>query len=100
MPGGGLKFVPYFHVAGSKGPVFWAPVGAACFAPLSFPEVVQLGIRVARLGRSSVRYELGVFGAAELSAASGHFVHVYVDAATRRPSPLPEPLLKVLEALL
>ena len=70
------------------------------FAPLAFPQVVDAGIRVAHIGSSSVRYELGLFAAGEpLSAASGHFVHVYVDRATRRPVPLPQRLREVLQAL-
>ncbi|MDO9610330.1 MAG: thioesterase family protein, partial [Serpentinimonas sp.] len=58
------------------------------FAPLAFPEPVEAGLRVAHLGRSSVRYQVGLFarGAAQCAAA-GHFVHVYVDRATRRPVP-------------
>lgn len=70
------------------------------FSSLAFPEPVDVGIRVARLGTSSVRYEVGVFGAAEMTAAKGHFVHVYVDAATRRPVALPNGLKSVLEGLL
>ncbi len=70
------------------------------FAPLAFPQIVDAGIRVARLGSSSVRYEVGLFGAQEpLSAAAGHFVHVYVDRDTRRPVALPAPLRSVLQAL-
>ena len=70
------------------------------FAPLAFPQDVEAGIRVARLGGSSVRYEVGLFAAdAPLTAAKGHFVHVYVDRATQRPVPLPAPLRAVLERL-
>jgi len=70
------------------------------FAPLAFPQAVEAGLRVARIGQSSVRYEVGLFLAGEaLTVAKGHFVHVYVDRATRRPAPLPAPLKKVLEAL-
>jgi acyl-CoA thioester hydrolase len=69
------------------------------FAPLAFPQTVEVGIRVAHLGTSSVRYEIGIFGAGELCAAKGHFVHVYVDAATRRPTGLPDKLKTVLETL-
>ena len=69
------------------------------FAPLSFPQTIEAGIRVARLGSSSVRYEVGIFGDAELTAAKGHFVHVYVDRHTRRPVPLPPRLRTVLERL-
>jgi acyl-CoA thioester hydrolase len=73
------------------------------FAPLAFPQEVLAGIRVARLGGTSVRYEVGLFAANDpdgLTAAKGHFIHVYVDKATRRPVPLPENLKSVLETLL
>ncbi|PKO60107.1 MAG: thioesterase [Betaproteobacteria bacterium HGW-Betaproteobacteria-18] len=70
------------------------------FEPLAFPQTVEVGIRVARLGHSSVRYEVGLFAqGAPLSAAKGHFIHVYVDRATRRPTSLPQPLKTVLEKL-
>jgi acyl-CoA thioester hydrolase len=70
------------------------------FAPLAFPQNVEAGIRVARLGSSSVRYEVGLFAEGEtVTAARGHFIHVYVDRATRRPVPLPAPLKSVLETL-
>jgi acyl-CoA thioester hydrolase len=71
------------------------------FAPLSYPQIAQVGIRVAKLGSSSVRYEIGVFAEGEaMSAAVGHFVHVYVDQATRRPCALPDALRAALEPLL
>jgi acyl-CoA thioester hydrolase len=70
------------------------------FAPLAFPQTIDAGIRVARLGTSSVRYEVGLFAEGQaLSAAKGHFVHVYVDKQTRRPVPLPAPLKAFLETL-
>jgi acyl-CoA thioester hydrolase len=71
------------------------------FAPLAFPEDVVAGIRVAHLGSSSVRYEVAIFPAAPSlpCAAKGHFVHVYVDRATRKPTPLPLTLTSVLETL-
>jgi len=70
------------------------------FAPIAFPQQVDAGLRVARMGESSVRYEVGLFpaGAAE-TAARGHFVHVYVDRGARRPVPLPQRLRSVLEGL-
>ncbi len=70
------------------------------FEPLAFPENVEAGIRVSKLGASSVRYEVGLFaqGAAQ-TAARGHFIHVYVDRETRRPAPLPEKLRTLLETL-
>jgi acyl-CoA thioester hydrolase len=70
------------------------------FAPVEFPQTVEAGLRVARIGNSSVRYEVGLFLQGEpLTVARGHFVHVYVDRATRRPTPLPARLKQVLETL-
>src|SRR3954462_4750624 len=70
------------------------------FAPVEFPQVVEAGLRVAKIGTSSVRYEVGLFLQGEpLTAAKGHFVHVYVERATRRPAPLAENFKRVLEAL-
>jgi len=70
------------------------------FEPLAFPQTVWAGLRVAHLGTSSVRYEVGLFAeGAERTAAHGHFVHVYVDRASRRPVPLPEALKQTLETL-
>lgn len=60
------------------------------------------GIRVAHIGSSSVRYEVALFPGVEEDvhcAAKGHFIHVYVDRATRRPTPLPPQLLSLLETL-
>lgn len=75
--------------------------GCNYFAPLAFPQTVDAGIRVAHIGTSSVRYEVGLFGASEpLSAAAGHFVHVYVDRQTRRPVALPTALRQALALLL
>lgn len=71
------------------------------FASLAFPQAIDAGLRVAHIGRSSVRYEVGLFGAGEpLTAAAGHFVHVYVDREHRRPAALPPELLAALEPLL
>ena len=70
------------------------------FSGLAFPQVVEAGLRVARLGASSVRYEIGLFAAgASSTSARGHFVHVYVDRQSRRPVPLPKALKAVLEKL-
>lgn len=70
------------------------------FASVAFPEMVQAGIRVAKLGTSSVRYEIGIFGQGETTAAKGHLIHVYVDRLTRKPVPLPDALRQLLETLL
>lgn len=67
------------------------------FAPLVFPEKVEAGLSVVRLGSSSVRYEIGLFREGHTQpAAQGHFVHVYVDRATRRPVALPAGLRAAL----
>jgi acyl-CoA thioester hydrolase len=86
----------------AAGPVIGLVVDTRCsyFSELAFPTVVEAGLRVARLGTSSVRYEIGLFAEGEpLTAAAGAFVHVYVDRATRRPTPLPDRLREVLEPL-
>ena len=85
-----------------QGPVIGLVIETQCnyFAPLAFPQNVEAGLRVAHLGSSSVRYEVGLFAEGEpLSAACGHFVHVYVDRHTRRPVPLPDTLKTTLETL-
>jgi acyl-CoA thioester hydrolase len=70
------------------------------FASLTFPERVEAGLRVVRLGSTSVRYEVGLFREGDAQpAAQGHFVHVYVDRITRRPVTLPADLRAVLEQL-
>ena len=70
------------------------------FSPIAFPQRVSAGIRVAHVGKSSVRYEVGLFADDEpLCAAKGHFVHVYVDRATRRPAALPDALAATLERI-
>ncbi len=81
------------------------------FSPVVFPQPVEIGIRVASMGVSSVRYELGVFVSSangpanrddmvfDTCVAKGHFVHVYVDQQTRRPVPLPQSLKSVLEKI-
>ena len=70
------------------------------FAPVQFPQTIEAGLRVARIGSSSVRYEVGIFVQGEpMTAAKGHFIHVYVDKASRRPTALPSNLKTVLEAL-
>lgn len=71
------------------------------FAPLAFPDPLEGGLRVDRIGTSSVRYGVAVFRKdAETAAAAGHFVHVYVDRGSRRPVPLPEDLRAKLEVLI
>ena len=68
--------------------------------PLAYPEVLEAGLRVGKLGNSSVRYEIGIFqeGAGE-AAAMGHFVHVFVDRATGKPAPIPDAIRSALERI-
>ncbi|MEV6416417.1 acyl-CoA thioesterase [Kribbella sp. NPDC051718] len=67
---------------------------------LAFPETVDAGLRVAKLGNSSVSYEIGLFrdGVVE-PAATGRFVHVFVDRSERRPVPIPPPIRTALEGI-
>lgn len=70
------------------------------FAPISFPDRVSVGLRLAHLGTSSVRYELAVFRNGDLqAAAAGHFVHVYVDRDSNRPVPVPTAVRAAVEPL-
>jgi acyl-CoA thioester hydrolase len=75
------------------GPVHCVVVEVACryHASLAFPDLVTVGIRVASVGNSSVRYEIGIFRNDEDTAsAEGHFVHVFVERGVQRPVPIPE----------
>jgi acyl-CoA thioester hydrolase len=68
--------------------------------PIAFPDRVTAGIRAARIGTSSVRYEIGIFrNDDDESSAHGHFVHVYVDRGENRPRPIPEPMLAALQKI-
>lgn len=71
------------------------------FKPVAFPDRLRAGLRVAKLGTSSVRYEVGIFrNDDDTASAQGLFVHVYVDRATSKPVPLPEALKKALTGLM
>ena len=69
------------------------------FRSLAFPEPVEAGLRVSKLGSSAVTYQVGIFGGDGL-AALGDFVHVFVDRKTRRPVPMPERLRAALQKLI
>lgn len=70
------------------------------FSSIAFPDLVRAGLRVTRLGTSSVRYEVGLFANDNAEAsAQGYFIHVYVDRVTRRPVPLPDDLRRALETI-
>jgi acyl-CoA thioester hydrolase len=75
--------------------------GCQYFKPIAFPDALLVGIRVAKLGTSSVRYEIGIFlNGDESAAAEGYFVHVYVDRAANKSVPIPDHVRKVLSGLL
>ena len=86
-----------------RGPVIGIAVETGCrfHRSFSFPEPIDAGLRIGRLGNSSVRYEIGLFqsGAHEASA-DGHFVHVFVEREGNRPVPVPVPIRVALERLL
>jgi len=91
---GGLDF--------AAGPVIGLCVESHChfLASVAFPDVLEAGLRVAHVGRSSVRYEVGLFlQEAATAVAQGHFVHVFVDRATRRPVELASKLRQAVERL-
>ncbi|BAQ78190.1 acyl-CoA thioesterase [Pseudomonas sp. St29] len=78
-------------------------VSSACdyFASVAFPERIEIGLQVGKLGNSSVQYELAVFKAGEADAcAAGRFVHVFVDRESNQPVPIPPALRAALERLL
>jgi acyl-CoA thioester hydrolase len=84
------------------GPVIGLCAESHCtfHAAIAFPDVVHAGLRVGELGRSSVRYEIGLFGgAADEPAATGWFVHVFVDRESRRPAAIPDDMRAALEAI-
>ncbi|MCB5205229.1 acyl-CoA thioesterase [Neorhizobium sp. T786] len=75
--------------------------GCRYYAEMAFPDVVTAGIRVARLGNSSVRYEIGLFrNDDEMATAEGFFVHVNIDRLSRRPLPFGNTVRGLLEPLL
>ncbi len=85
-----------------KSPVIGLVVETQCryFKPITFPDTVHAGLRIARLGTSSVRYEVGLFrNDDETAAAQGHFIHVYVERESRKSAPLPSELRAALEGL-
>ncbi len=85
-----------------KGAQIGLVVETSCqyFSPLSFPQSLEAGLKVAHIGRTSVSYDIGVFAKnTDKTAARGRFVHVYVDRESRRPMPLSAPLRRALETI-
>jgi acyl-CoA thioester hydrolase len=84
------------------GPVIGVVVETMCRyrKSVAFPEVVDCMLRVGKIGRSSIRFEIGVFRRGEDEASAwGHFVHVFVDRESRKPAPIPEPIKNALEKI-
>lgn len=70
------------------------------FKPVAYPERLEAGLRVGKLGNSSVRYEIAIFKEGDVDAAAlGHFVHVFVDRKTDKPTPVPVSIRAALELL-
>ena len=85
-----------------NGAVVGLVVETSCsyFESIAFPDTITAGIRVAHIGNSSVRYEVGLFKNNDaLASAAGYFVHVYVDRASTKPVKIPDQLLTVLDEL-
>ncbi|HWZ70500.1 MAG TPA: thioesterase family protein [Casimicrobiaceae bacterium] len=85
------------------GPAVGLVVETRCLfhRPLSFPQIIDAGLRVTKLGNSSVTYDIGLFErGADAPAASGYFVHVWVERSTRRPTPMPAAVRAALGPLL
>lgn len=85
-----------------SGEVVGFVVSSSCdyFASIAFPDAIEIGLRVGKLGNSSVQYELAVFKTGEDEAcAAGRFVHVFVDRTSNRPVPIPEALRGALARL-
>jgi acyl-CoA thioester hydrolase len=85
-----------------RSPVIGLVVETHCnyFSSVAFPDRVSAGLRVAKLGNASVRYEVGIFrNDDEEAAACGHLVHVYVDRESRRPAGIPEPMRQLLRTV-
>jgi acyl-CoA thioester hydrolase len=92
------------HVVGlPDGPTHCVVAEVACryHSSLAFPDRVAVGIRVSRIGDSSVRYEIGVFrNEDDIAAAEGHFVHVFVARGTQKPVSIPAEARAILNRIL
>jgi acyl-CoA thioester hydrolase len=99
--------VTYFEMSSGvvdllDGPVHCVVAEVMCryHSSVAFPDRITVGVRVARIGGSSVRYEIGVFrNDDDAAAAEGHFVHVFVERATQRPTHVPEASRAVLRSI-
>jgi len=80
---------------------FVVETGCSYFSSISFPDLIHVGVRVAKLGNSSVRYEIALYRNDDpVPAAAGHFVHVYVDRRSNKSVPIPDAVRAILQTLL
>ena len=83
-------------------PVVGFVVSSACdfFRPVAYPQDLEIGLRVDRVGRSSVTYGVGLFAAGDgVARAAGTLVHVFVERGASRPVEIPDPIRRALEAI-
>ncbi len=85
----------------ARGPAVGFVVESGCryHAPIAHPSALTGGLRVAHLGRSSVRYEMAIFTTSAEAAAEGHFTHVFVDRDSQQPTPIPQSVRTALEEI-
>jgi len=86
-----------------QSPVIGVAVETMCNfnTPIAYPETLDIGLRVGALGNSSVRFEIGIFRKGDdAAAASGHFVHVFVERASNAPVPVPDTIRTALQRLI
>jgi acyl-CoA thioester hydrolase len=99
--------VTYFEMTSGavdllEGPVHCVVAEVMCryHSSVAFPDRINVGVRVARIGSSSVRYEIGIFrNDDDMAAAEGYFVHVFVDRASQRPVHVPASSRAILETI-
>jgi acyl-CoA thioester hydrolase len=85
-----------------SGPVIGFVVNSGCnyHSAIAYPDEIETGLRVNRLGNSSVEYGIAIFKKGEaVAAANGHFVHVFVDRKTNKPAPIPDKIRAALQAI-
>jgi acyl-CoA thioester hydrolase len=86
----------------SKSEIIGLVIETQCkyFSPIAYPDMIHVGMRVAHLGNSSVKYEVAIFkNEDDVASAMGHFVHVYVDRKTNKTTPIPQNVRDVLQQL-
>ena len=89
------------NIAAGEVVAFAAESQCQYLRPFAFPDVIEVGLRVGKLGNSSVRYELAIYKQGDdLASATGYFVHVFVNRESQRPVPIPEKIRNALQRLI